>query len=161
LSVVGVSILSLETKAAKHLLEGYNCAESVLLTFLEDWSQYFRIGVTPAAATAFGGGMGRMGRTCGALSGALMVIGLAVSRTEAKDDEGKKEAYKLAQELFKRFEHRWGALDCRELTQCDLSTEEGFSKYKELKIHETKCSEIVRETTKILTSIIKQTKKDP
>jgi C_GCAxxG_C_C family probable redox protein len=142
-------------------MDGYNCAESVLLTFLNSWSKYFRTGVTSAVATAFGGGMGRMGHICGALSGGLMVIGLAIGRTDGKDDEGKKEAYSEAQELFKRFQERWGALTCRELTQCDLSTKEGFNKYRDLKIHETKCSEIIKGTVRALTTILQKRKGDP
>jgi C_GCAxxG_C_C family probable redox protein len=153
--------MSAEQEAAEFLFDGYNCAESVLLTFLNSWGKYFRMGVTSAAATAFGGGMGRMGYTCGALSGGLIVIGLAVGRTDGKDDEGKKDAYSMAQKLFQSFKERWGALTCRELTQCDLSTPEGFSRYRELKLHETKCSEIVKETVKILTSILQGHKKDP
>ena len=153
--------MSLEQEAARYSEEGYNCAESVLLTFLDSWSKYFRMGVTSAAATAFGGGMGRMGYTCGALSGGLIVIGLNIGRTDGKDDEGKKEAYSEAQKLFQRFRERWGALTCKELTQCDLSTQEGYNKYRELKIHETKCTEIIKETVKILTSILQERKKDP
>jgi C_GCAxxG_C_C family probable redox protein len=153
--------VSLEQEAARYSDEGYNCAESVLLAFLSGWSKYFRMGVTSAAATAFGGGMGRMGYTCGALSGGLIVIGLDIGRTDGKDDEGKKEAYLEAQELFRRFQQRWGTLTCRELTQCDLSTQEGFNKYRELKIHETKCIEIIKETVKAVSTILQQRKKDP
>jgi len=150
-----------ENAALKYHMEGYNCAESVLLVFLDNWGKYFKLGVTSSAATAFGGGMGRMGHICGALSGGLIVIGLAVGRTEAKDDEGKQKAYSAARELFKRFEERWGALTCREITQCDLSTQEGFNKYRELKLQETKCGPIVKETTRILKRIIKRIRKDP
>jgi C_GCAxxG_C_C family probable redox protein len=153
--------MSVEQEATEFFRDGYNCAESVLLKFLNSWEKYFRMGVTSAAATAFGGGMGRMGHTCGALSGGLIVIGLAVGRTDAKDDEGKKDAYSMAQKLFLDFQKRWGALTCRELTQCDPSTPEGLKKYRELKLHETKCSEIVKETVKILTSILQDYRKDP
>jgi C_GCAxxG_C_C family probable redox protein len=153
--------MSLEEEAVKYFMDGYNCAESVLLAFLNSWSKYFRMGVTSAAASAFGGGMGRMGHVCGALSGGLIVIGLAVGRTEGKDDEGRKEAYSEAKRLFQSFQERWGALSCRELTGCDLSTREGFSKYRDLKIHETKCSEIVKDTVKTLTAILRERKRDP
>lgn len=152
--------MSLEEKAEKYSFDGYNCAESVLLAFLNDWEKYFRSGITSAAATAFGGGMGRSGHICGAVSGGLIAIGLAVGRTEAKDEDGKQEAYEAARQLLQSFRRQWGALTCRELTQCDLSTPEGYAKYKELKLHETKCSKIVRETTRTTAIIIGQIKED-
>jgi C_GCAxxG_C_C family probable redox protein len=151
----------LEDRAEKNSLDGYNCAESVLLAFISEWEKYFRSGITSAAATAFGGGMGRSGHVCGAISGGLIAIGLAVGRTEAKDEDGKQEAYEAARELLQSFRKQWGALTCRELTQCDLSTPEGYEKYKQLKLHETKCSKIVRETTKTAAIIIEKIKEDP
>jgi len=153
--------VSLEQEAVRHSEDGYNCAESVLLTFLNSWSEYFRIGTTSAVATAFGGGMGRMGYTCGAISGGLMVIGLDIGRTDGKDNDGKKEAYSEARKLFERFQKRWGALTCRELTQCDLSTEEGYNRYRELNIHETKCAEIIKETVAMVMTILEERKRDP
>jgi C_GCAxxG_C_C family probable redox protein len=150
-----------EDAAVKYHIEGFNCAESVLQVFLDKWSKYFRLGVTSSAATAFGGGIGRTGNICGALSGGLIVIGLAVGRTDAKDDEGKQKAYSAARDLLHRFNERWGTVTCRELIQCDLSTEEGMSKYREQKLHETKCGPIVRETTKTVKNIIERFKKDP
>jgi C_GCAxxG_C_C family probable redox protein len=153
--------VSLEEEAVRYSQDGYNCAESVLLTFLNSWSKYFRMGVTSAAATAFGGGMGRMGHTCGALSGGLIVIGLDIGRTDGNDDEGKKEAYSEARKLLQCFQERWGALTCRELTQCDLSTQDGFEKYRRQRIHETKCTEIIKETVKMVTTILQERKRDP
>ncbi|WXG43827.1 MAG: C-GCAxxG-C-C family protein [Promethearchaeati archaeon SRVP18_Atabeyarchaeia-1] len=151
----------MEEDAERHMKDGYNCAESVLLAFIESWEKYFRSGVTSAAATAFGGGIGRSGNICGALSGGLIALGLAVGRTDAKDEEGKQQAYQAARELLQGFRKQWGALTCRELTECDLSTPEGYEKYRESKIHETKCSKIVRETTRTVAAIIDRFKKDP
>lgn len=147
--------------AAKHHLEGYNCAESLLLTFLDEWEEYFRLGINSSAATAFGGGIGRMGNMCGALSGALIVIGLAIGRTDSKDDESKQRAYAAARDLLQRFKEKWGTLLCRELTGCDLSTQEGLNKFKELNVRQLKCGPILEETTKIVAAIIKGIKKDP
>jgi C_GCAxxG_C_C family probable redox protein len=147
--------------AAKYHLDGYNCAESVLLTFLDEWERYFRLGIDSSAATAFGGGIGRMGNICGALSGALIVIGLAIGRTDPKDDESKQKAYAAARELFQHFKEKWGTLTCRELTGCDLTTEEGREKFRNAKIPQTKCAPIVEETTKIVADIIKEIRKDP
>jgi C_GCAxxG_C_C family probable redox protein len=105
--------------------------------------------------------MGRSGHICGAISGGLIAIGLAVGRTDAKDEGGRQEAYEASRELLQSFRKQWGALTCRELTQCDLSTPEGYEKYRQLKLNETKCSKIVRETTKATAIIVGRIKKDP
>jgi C_GCAxxG_C_C family probable redox protein len=152
--------MSFEDRAEKYSEDGYNCAESVLLAFLSEWEKYFRSGITSAAATAFGGGMGRSGGICGAISGGLIAIGLAVGRTEGKDEDGKQEAYKSARELLQSFRVRWGSLTCRELIQCDLATPEGYEEYKRLQLHETKCSKIIRETTKTTAALIEKIKAD-
>ncbi|UCC33999.1 MAG: C-GCAxxG-C-C family protein, partial [Candidatus Bathyarchaeota archaeon] len=60
--------------AASYFKEGYNCAQSVLLAMQEFWN----IGnpVEPKVASAFGGGVGRRGSLCGALTGGVIAIGL-------------------------------------------------------------------------------------
>ena len=60
---------------------GFNCSQSVLTAFCNEFGLHdepaFRI------ACGFGGGMGRMAKTCGAVTGAFMVIGLKTwSNTE-------------------------------------------------------------------------------
>lgn len=95
------------------LQEGFNCAESTL------YGVTAAFGLTPAedlirAATPFGGGMGKAGCACGALSGAIMSLGLVHGRTSA-DDARKQHAYARAQRLWRRFVEQAGAEDCRDL----------------------------------------------
>ena len=77
----------------------------------------------PRVATAFGGGLSRQGHVCGAVTGGLMAIGLALGR-RAKTDS-KEPAYAAGVELQRRFLAAFGTLNCRDLTGCDLSTPEG------------------------------------
>jgi len=77
----------------------------------------------PRIATAFGGGIGGRGAVCGAVVGSVMAIGLKHGREEAWQPRDK--GYALAQEFCRRFEQETGSLYCRELTEMDLSTEEG------------------------------------
>ncbi|MGQ9681187.1 MAG: C-GCAxxG-C-C family protein [Anaerolineae bacterium] len=100
--------------ARSHFVEeGFNCAESAL------YGVTTALGLTPAkdlvrAATPFGGGIGMAGCVCGALTGAVMALGLALGRTTA-DAEQKRRAYEHAQHLWRRFVEQTGAEDCRDL----------------------------------------------
>jgi C_GCAxxG_C_C family probable redox protein len=100
---------------------GFYCAESVLLAIAE--SRGIRSDLIPRIATGFCSGISRNGGMCGALSGAIMGIGLAVGRDSP---QGSVEpAYALVQELISRFEKQFGSANCRQLLGCDLATEAG------------------------------------
>ena len=101
------------TQAQAYFLEGYNCAQSVLLAFAPD------LGLTKEdsarMASSFGGGMGRLREVCGAVSGMLMAAGALYGYTTPADDVVKGQHYTLVQELAGRFREVHGALTCREL----------------------------------------------
>ena len=102
-------------KADQLYHSGWNCAESVFLAIHEQIGE----GEAPVQLlTPLGGGMG-IKRTCGALSGAVVALGLAYGRT-TPDDGAKKAAYAKANQLCKAFRERFHSIDCWELTSgCD------------------------------------------
>ncbi len=81
----------------------------------------------PRIASAFAGGIGGTGSVCGALTGAVMAIGLRHGRQ--KPTERDARAYALTQQLRRRFEAEMGHIECRELTGMDLSTLEGIKRF--------------------------------
>ncbi len=93
--------------------EGYNCAQSVLLAFSDmtglDDSTAMRL------ASSFGGGMGRMRETCGAVCAAFMVIGLLYGYDDPTAVIEKSEHYARIQEISRRFKSQNGSIICREL----------------------------------------------
>ncbi|MFH0872061.1 MAG: C-GCAxxG-C-C family protein [bacterium] len=126
---------------------GYNCAESVLKSCQE---LYGLPGaeVVPKVATGFGGGIGRKGSVCGALTGGILALGLAMGRMDPKDTAARDQIYVLARELYERFEREFGTVLCFNLTQCDLSTPEGQKKFKEANLHKNLCSKFVQGMVK-------------
>jgi C_GCAxxG_C_C family probable redox protein len=105
-------------------------------------------------ATAFGGGMGRMGETCGALAGAFMVIGLKYGRTRVEDEETKEKAYSLVREFADRFESRNGSIVCRELLGYDIVTPEERELAREQGLFATLCPRFVRDAAEIIERIL-------
>jgi C_GCAxxG_C_C family probable redox protein len=69
-----LSAQTLGEKAAKRHIDGYNCAQAVLLTLYEHMNPQETNPVIPKVATGFGGGMGRCGNVCGDLTGAIMAV---------------------------------------------------------------------------------------
>jgi C_GCAxxG_C_C family probable redox protein len=104
-----------------------NCAQAVLFFALLAMDQDPE---SVALAGYMGGGMARMGEICGALSGAALALGvrkLTGGEPGAKDPE---ETFAFLQELFRDFEEEFGALGCRSLLGCDISTPRGFREAK-------------------------------
>lgn len=112
----------------------YNCAQGVLAAFAEDLGidedLVFRSG------TYFGGGM-RIGSVCGAVTGALMVLGLA----------GIDEV-SVSQEMIRKVrDNHEGCLDCRDLLRLNAQTD------VPKKVH---CDEMVYELVEMTEEILKE-----
>jgi C_GCAxxG_C_C family probable redox protein len=98
-----------------------NCAQAVLSGGLLATDQ------DPAlvsAANYFGGGMVRMGQTCGAITGAALALGLR--DLNANGALPRNSAFEPLQRLMRDFEQEFGAIACKDLLGCDISTPEGF-----------------------------------
>ena len=99
--------------AARLFLEGYNCAQAVMLAFSDVTG--LENATAAKLASSFGGGMGRMREVCGAVSGMLMVAGLLYGYDTPGDDVSKKAHYQLVQQLAGGFRERYGSIVCREI----------------------------------------------
>ena len=131
---------------------GFLCSESVLLA-ISDWLGV-KSDLIPKIATGFGAGVGGCGSICGAISGGVLALGLKFGRNEPKKQD--RPSYWFARELLGRFEKQFGHTACRELTNCDFSTETGLKKYAEEKLWDTKCRQYITRTTAIALDIISE-----
>ena len=128
--------------------EGYSCSQAVLATFAPQLGLDRDLALKVSGP--FGAGMGRMGGTCGAVTGAFMVIGLLHGRTKAEDQETKEKAYALVAELAAQFRQRNGSLTCRDLLGCDLGTPEGQQVAHDRGLSATRCVKFVRDAAEIV-----------
>jgi len=134
-------------KAAAYFSDGYNCAQSVLLTMFEHWNG--ENPVIPKIATGFGSGIGRCGSICGALTGGVMAIGIKHGTNEPFSKK-RLLVYELTQKLYKKFEEENGSAFCRELIGYDLSNPEQLERAQKANVFEEKCDGIVRKTIEIV-----------
>lgn len=132
--------------------EGFNCCQSVIAVFAE--KQGLKTETALKLASGFGGGMGKSGETCGAVTGAYMVLGLKYGGKKAEDTEAKKRTYALVREFSTKFRSVNGSLLCRDLLGCDIGTEEGRRRAREKNLFSTLCPKIVMDSVGILEQLL-------
>ena len=139
-------------KAGDHFRPGgFCCAESVLMALAE--AKGIQCKIIPRIATGLCSGMSRTSRTCGALNGAIMGMGLVHGRNTPDDD--REYLYALVQELFKRFMDKHGNTDCHELIGCDLNTEEGQKYFVDQNL-DPKCREITADAARMAMEVMEE-----
>ena len=141
-------------KAANYFKQDYNCAQSVLLT-MQEYYGIPRNELIPKIATAFGGGIGRRGSLCGALTGAIMAIGLKHGTEKTIGGIEKEKAYQIALEFYNRFAGECGSPFCIELIGYDLTDPEDLKKLRKSNVRDEKCSHFVRKAVEILIDLEK------
>ena len=100
-------------KAVALFKEGFNCSQSVVAAFADQYGFTHEQALRMSAS--FGGGIGRMRETCGAACGLFMLAGLETGAVEGADRDGKARNYAVVQELAEEFKRRNGALKCADL----------------------------------------------
>ncbi len=131
---------------------GFNCAQAVFTTYCEE------LGLDKETALeisgAFGGGMGHTGETCGAVTGAVMLIGLKYGKSKADDNDAKVKTYALVQEFSKFFKADFGSLKCKELLNYDISISEELQRAGEEGLFKTICPKFVKRAVEIVEDIL-------
>jgi len=144
--------LSKAEKAKKQFEKGFSCAPAVLSAYAE------RLGLEETLALkiacGFGGGIGRMGRTCGAVTGAVMAIGLKHGQANLGDEESRQKTHKLVKEFIDEFTALHGSIECRELIGYDLSDSAGLKLARKNKVFENKCPSFVYDSACILEDVL-------
>jgi C_GCAxxG_C_C family probable redox protein len=132
--------------------EGHVCSQAVLLAFAPELGLEREVALRIAAP--FGGGIGRMGLTCGAVSGALMVIGLKLGPTDPKDRARREQLYQAVRDFTAAFKQRHGSIVCRELLGCDLGQPDGYERAIRENLFLTRCPIFVRDAVEVLGQLL-------
>ena len=124
-----------------------NCAQSVLRAFADR----FKLDTDTAlqVAVGFGAGFGRHQSVCGAISGAVMVLGLASKFTKEDGRPKINEVYATVHRFINDFSAKEGAVTCRDLLKCDLTTEEGMAYFREHNLREN-CKGYIKTCCELL-----------
>ncbi|MDD5289334.1 MAG: C-GCAxxG-C-C family protein [Dehalococcoidales bacterium] len=136
-------------KAKALMLEHrFNCSQSVLSAFCEEFGLDRNLALK--VAMGFGGGMGRTGNTCGAVTGAYMVLGLSQKMDAEHPRESTDRTYQLVQEFNKKFKALNGSLLCKELIGYDLSSPEQLAEARSKGVIAVICPKLVSDSVTIM-----------
>ncbi len=129
--------------------QGFSCSQSVFSSLAPQLGLDEQTALKLAAP--FGGGIARRGHICGAVTGALLAVGL---KHGAITPEVKEETYKAAREFIRCFEDKHASIICRELINCDISTPEGLQSAREKGVFTSICPLLVRDAVEIFITFV-------
>ncbi len=104
-------------KAVELFDSGFNCCQSVIGAFCEQFGIDEQ--TLMKLACGFGGSI-RCGEVCGAVSGAVILIGLKYGQSIESDKASKEKCYEVTSEFMKEYQKRKGTVVCRELLGYDI-----------------------------------------
>jgi len=143
------------TRAIEYFRNKFNCSQSVLTTFGPEYGlsedESLRI------ATAFGAGMGRQQHICGAITGALMVLGLKYGKGLNDPEEKKIYTYLKTKEFFDEFRRLNGSVNCLDLLEgLDINNPDDHKKIEEKNFFVFRCEKYVSDAVNILSKMLEQ-----
>jgi C_GCAxxG_C_C family probable redox protein len=139
--------------AIKEFRDGLNCAQSVLSAYTSDLKIDKNIALS--ISTGFGGGMGRLQGTCGAVTGAFMAISVFTCRKYEQLNDRKTRSMEMIQSFNEKFLNIHKSTDCRDLLGCNLRTPEGQEYFKIHNLKETVCEKCISNSVGILEEMFK------
>ncbi|MCB2207745.1 MAG: C-GCAxxG-C-C family protein [Bacteroidetes bacterium] len=140
--------MSKPQKAIEAFRKGSNCAQSVLSVYTDELQ--FDVELSMEISSGFGAGMGRLQETCGAVTGAFMVIGIYNSKKYTEPEKGKEESIRMIQQFNEAFKDSNAATKCSELLNCDLKTAVGQHYFTSNKLSEKVCEKCVASAIEIV-----------
>ncbi len=138
--------------AHRAFLKRFTCSAAVFSAFSGD------LGLDPdmakKIACGFGAGISKTGNTCGAVSGAIMVIGLAHGKTREDDDAATEKTRALTRRFIAEFTRKNGSINCTGLLGCNLGNPDEYIRARDEELFITKCPLLVRDAADILEQIL-------
>jgi C_GCAxxG_C_C family probable redox protein len=139
-------------EAYRCFMSRFTCSSAVFSAFSDD------LGLDPDTAKkiacGFGAGISKTGNICGAVSGAIMVIGLKYGKTDVGDDAATDKTRALVRQFIQEFTAKNGSVNCTDLLGYDLSDPGSYDAARDSGIFTTKCPALVRDAADILEKIL-------
>ena len=125
-------------KIAELFMKGIDCSQVVAGAFAEE------LGITQEG----------IGETCGAVVGAMIVLGLKFGHCDTEHMEQKDIMNAKRAEFLTKFQEKYGVCSCKGLLKHDIADPEGMQKILEEGLLFDFCPEIVRDTIEILNEVV-------
>ena len=144
-------------KAVELFESGFACSQAILCAYADEFGLSKELALKVAGG--FGAGIGGSANLCGAVSGAIMVLGMKYSAVDSEDSEQKAKNYQIAKAFMNKFEKEKGTLLCKDLLGCDISIPEIKEKAKNDEIFKKVCPYCVKKSAELLESILYEREK--
>ena len=135
--------------ASERFGKGFYCSQAMLSAFCVD------LGLDEKNALkiscGFGSGMGRTCQTCGAVTGAYLVIGLKYGSVSPDDRDSVERTFSLIQEFDERFKEKHGSVNCRDLLGVDIRYGDQTAAGEKVRVI---CPQLVKDAAEILGTIL-------
>lgn len=149
-----IDVIKVKVLAKENFLSGFNCAQSVALSFID----YLSISKEDLLkmSSPFGGGVSRLREMCGALNGAIIVYGLMFGYSIPETGDIKAKFYKEIQELTDLFKEKHGSYLCRELLNVE-GREDPTPSIRDENFYKTRpCLKLIESMAEILANYINE-----
>ncbi len=129
--------------------DGFNCSQAIFSTYCEELELDKKTAMQ--ISCGLGAGMGRLQETCGAVSGAYLLIGLKYGKFQKEDEAAKEKTYAMVREFARIFEERNHTTNCRELLGISLIDGDRQTAAKRVKMF---CPKMVQDTSEIIEQLL-------
>ncbi len=139
-------MISKAQEAADMFNDGFICSQVVLAALSDKMGLEKELALK--IANGFGGGIARKQLICGAVSGAIMLIGLKYGKTDAQDSISHERTYSVIDKFCDEFEKRNKSIMCKDILGCDMTTA------REQGLFSTICSKCVKDAINIVENLL-------
>jgi len=141
-------------KTLEYFSDDYNCSQAVLKGVLEEMGYYFD--EAPMVTAAYGGGIIGRGEICGAVSGAIMALGVLNGKKYSDLKEYKDATREDSKNFYQQFEAKFGDSTCNGILGIDPNDPDGRQKVYDAGTFKEKCPQFVAEAVRIVLEMHKK-----
>lgn len=131
---------------------GITCSSAVFSAFADELGLDDR--TAKKIACGFGAGISKTGNICGAVSGAIMVIGLKYGKADIGDDAATEKTRALTRQFIQEFTKMNGSVNCTELLGYNLNIQNEYDAAAKESLFKTRCPVYVRDAADILERVL-------
>lgn len=156
--MVDIDIEERKQMAVSLFNQGYNCAQAVFATF-SDYTEIEQINAIKMTAS-FGGGMGKLRETCGAVTSMFMCMNYIYPSTQPDDLDARTQNYAAVQRTASIFKDKYGTINCGELLKLKPDGNARPSERTDEYYAKRPCSRFVSLATEIIAKEILENQKN-
>lgn len=139
-------------QAVKCFNDGFSCSQAVLSSSCEKYGLSKELAYKVSGA--FGSGIAQLGETCGAVTGALMIIGLKYGKYEIADMESKEHTFACVKKYTDIFKQQFGSIKCQDLIKYDISNNSELLEARKAGVFQSICPKLIQKSVEIVESVL-------